>query len=241
MRRTIDFFVRPQVAKFVHRTALQLDHAELVFGARAAALAVNDAVGSAIRGDSAPLDELSAGALDATLYAAICDEVRRGQQWTAAPDVDDVPWSSSSELVDMQLDELSRQRRAIEGDAIVSNVLLVVGAQRRDYVPGLHQLQIGSSLVVLGSEPTGLWRQDVQRELMSRHGCSVHCSVAFTDQLYTFEAAVEGEALLNGSRGEDDEGVEPSFMLADLNGMAPGHGRFWRTATEVSLWPEGWG
>ena len=65
-RRTLDFFVRPQVTKFVHRTALRLDREEILFGAQGAAIAVNNALGSALRGDSTPLEEISqSGAVDA--------------------------------------------------------------------------------------------------------------------------------------------------------------------------------
>ena len=233
-RRTLDFFVRPQVTKFVHRTALRLDREEILCGAQGAAIAVNNALGSALRGDSTPLDEISqSGAVDAELHAALMDEVRRGQQY--APDI-----GEAMNARELQLDELARQRQAISGTARLHDLVLIVGGRRNHFYPfGMYQLKVGSSLVVLSEQPSGLWRADVQRELLLREGCSVQCTVAFAepregapDQLYTFEAAVDGEQLVSGAADLEDT----SFVLTDMNGLGPGGGRFWRMATEVSLW-----
>ena len=142
-RRTLDLFVRPQVTKFVYRTALRLDREEILCGAQGAAIAVNNALGSALRGDSTPLDEISqSGAVDAELHAALMDEVRRGQQY--APDI-----GEAMNARELQLDELARQRQAISGTARLHDLVLIVGGRRKHFDPfGMYQLKVGSSLVV---------------------------------------------------------------------------------------------
>ena len=240
LRSSIDFFVRPQVNTFVYQ-ATRLRRREVIDGARAAALAVNEALRSSLHDDDSALDELSScGALDGALHAALRDEIERGRLW--APDMVEpseylVPAGKTA--IELQLEELTLQRQALKGEARLDGITLVVGADRDSFSPAMHQLKIGTCLVVLGTQPSGLWRTNVQRELMGSRGCSVQCSVAFAeprpgapDQRYTFEVAVSAERLIS----DTDQDEERSFSLVDLNDMMHG-AQFWRTAAEVNLWP----
>ena len=236
----LDLFVRPQIRDFVHLHALHMGAEELVTGARHAALQVNSAIGAAVNGDGALLENMAAtGAVEHTLLQALTSELDTAEEFEQLQ-------PSQGSVAELQLAELARQRRALEGEAQLASTLLVVGRTRRAFTPGLFQLQIGSHLVVIGDDPAGLWRTPRQRDLMYKHGCSVQVGVAFADpahggasvQRLTFEAAIEGDRLISGGGGargggEPDDGDVPELSLVDLNGIALGQGRFWSTATEV--------
>ena len=230
LRRALDLLVRPQVSMFVYEHAFggSTGRAELLAGARLAAGKVNDAVGSAIRGEEEPLNELLAnGALDSTLHTNLLEEATR---------------SRSAGLVDIALAELGRQREQIEGEGQLLEPLLIVGAQRRHGIDHamMHKQCIGSHLVVVGREPASLWHVQRQRDLLLEFGCSVHCTASFGDgkamaaQRYTFESAVDGCDLVAGVDHQDRVRSEPlGFELVCINGMAGG-GQFWRMAAHAA-------
>ena len=71
--------------------------------------------------DDAPLNEmLRVGSVAPTLHAALSDEVRRGR-------------NEGDSMVELMLEELEQQQRAVEdGPVEVQHLLLVAGAQRHD-------------------------------------------------------------------------------------------------------------
>jgi hypothetical protein len=125
----------------------------------------------------------------------------------------------------------------LRGAPCVSDSRLVIGAQR-ELVPS-SDLQspfvaIGSSLIVCGetAERTEcLWHPRRQSELLADNGCLVQVAVSFGDattagHTYLFEAAVNGECLLDAEERTDDN---LQVVVADVNGRMARNGRhaFW--------------
>lgn len=216
-----DLMVGPIVDDFVFEQALRMSEKDLLTGARGAACAVNEAMAAAACGDGGKLDELK-GSLAPSLHAAMWEEVRQLR----------------TDKTEERLQNLNKARRKLEEETpSLVGTLLIIGAQRDQVSRGAMQhrigggadeqqqlgsrLSIGSHLIVCDRSAHRLWSTARQTELLSEHGCSVHCMVSFGDQpdsvpgsgelphhMYTFEMAVDGEVLLGRME------KEPDFSLA---------------------------
>ena len=219
----VDVFIQPMVEDFVFREALRLDQREFLLGAQHAALTVASAYSEAVRGDTTLLDALCRdGGLRKPLHEALCDEARQRQ---AAGKIE----------VEKALLQLGMAMEELRGAPCVSDSRLVIGAQRQLVPPSdLQKLAIGSSLIVCGetAERTdGLWHPRRQSELLADNGCLVQVAVSFGDAMtaghtYLFEAAVDGECLLDAEERTDDNF---QVVVADINGRMARNGRhaFW--------------
>lgn len=221
----VDVFIQPMVEDFVFREALRLGQQEFLLGAQHAALIVASAYTEAMRGDTTLLDALCRdGGLTKPLHEALCDEARLRQ---AAGKIE----------VEKALLQLGMAMEELRGAPCVSDSRLVIGAQR-ELVPS-SDLQspfvaIGSSLIVCGetAERTEcLWHPRRQSELLADNGCLVQVAVSFGDattagHTYLFEAAVNGECLLD-AEGRTDDNLQ--VVVADVNGRMARNGRhaFW--------------
>ena len=221
----VDVFIQPMVEDFVFREALRLGQQEFLIGAQHAALTVASAYSEAVRGDTTLLDALCRdGGLRKPLHEALCDEARQRQ---AAGKIE----------VEKALLQLGMAMEELRGAPCVSDSRLVIGAQR-ELVPS-SDLQspfvaIGSSLIVCGetAERTEcLWHPRRQSELLADNGCLVQVAVSFGDattagHTYLFEAAVNGECLLD-AEGRTDDNLQ--VVVADVNGRMARNGRhaFW--------------
>ena len=230
LTRSIDFLMQPQISTFVFREALRMPKAEFVQGARTAGVAVHDALRAAIKddcGSTSPLDSmLENGLLVPPLHLALASEVNRGR-------------SEGDSALALMLAELDVQSEQLAETAVIRSLRLICGAQRElaadGGYAGMHRLHVGSHLVILDDEPSGLWQVSRQRELMRRRGCCVQIEVVFgsktgKQQAILCEACVDGEALI-APKGREHE---LTVRVADLNDMTGG--RFWNAATRVRPW-----
>lgn len=242
LKAGLDLLMRPLIERFAFRQALRMERAELLSGARIAALRVTEALGSAMHGDGEPLASLAeGGALQPQVFDALREEARRGRE-----DVD-------GEALTAMLGALAAQQCQIEQQCRLRGVSLVVGACRAasgaSSTRRWYQMNIGSHLTVVDDEPAGLWRQERQQHLLFARGATVHAEVEFdahepserAPQRYVFEAYVSGarlqasQTVRNATSGQEarDAGEEDGlqFSIASLNGLA--EPRFWAHAEDV--------
>ena len=230
VRRAAEALMRPQIRDFVHLKALRMGETELLAGAKAAATSVQAAMhASLLDKDDSPLDELlRSGSLAPSLHAALSDEVRRGR-------------TEGDAVLELMISELSLQREAVAtGHASIGNHLLVAGMQRQvaesGSMAGFHRMHLGSHLLVIDQQPSGLWRYERQRSLMQERGVSVQLEIHFdapsSSQTYTLEANLDGDDLADDDQAAagDERGLQ--FLVADLNSMTGG--AFWSATSRVS-------
>ena len=241
--RLADALVRPRVTSLVFERALAMHQREFLAGATHAAQVVCDAVAAASRGDDTELDALlDAELVDAGVHSAICHKIagRRHRAGFAL-------WQ--------HLRTLERRRVLLGGAASLEHVRLIVGAEREtaEKLTRMYRLDVGSHLVVCGTEPHGLWRvccSTPEQLDFERGPCTVQLTVSFgggrppphnpygdpfvcypprpyslEPQTFTFEAAVRAAA------------AEPlRFTVVDVNGMAAdGESDFWSAAGAVGI------
>jgi hypothetical protein len=227
LTRGIDLFIRPSIADFTWMTALRMGRSEFLEGARLAAGAIHGAVRPAVRDhDTGALDAmLRNGSITQPLHRALIAEVDRGRE--------EGEWA-----VDAMLEQLRVQAEQIEGEATVRSIRLVCGARRESIgedMLTLHRLHVGSHLIVLDDEPTGLWRVQRQRELLLKRGGTVQVEASLgieEPQVILLEVSVDSASLM----ASDQDAPEPlPVRVADLNSMTRG-GSFWDTAAPVRPW-----
>ena len=215
--------VAPAVEDFVFKRALRMPAREFLVGATGAAIAVNGAITRALRKDGSLLEDLRlADALTPPLYSALHREVLHVQ-------------AGGEQQFRDTLNRLDREHeKLLMSEPELIGTLLVIGAQR-DHFPhhGQHQLAVGSALVVSDGSGERLWSPTKQTELLESNGCSVQVTVSFGgaregEELYTFEAALDGDAIMNEECADEDLRI----ALADFNGRIPDRNAFWASTSE---------
>lgn len=239
--RFIDLMMRPQISHFCFESALRMSRTDVRRGGKIAITAVHDAIKSSLheKDDSQLNMMLTDGLLAPPLHLALSSEIRRGRE--------EGEWAT-----ELMLTELTEQAQQVDdGEVTLTRTRLIAGAQREvmnDSMLSMHRLHVGSHMIVIDNDPSGLWRVDRQRELMLRRGCCVQLELQFAGlgvragvckpQVLLLEASVAGQMLVDGPRntregGDDDE---LQMIVADLNQMTGGS--FWQSAALVDPW---WG
>lgn len=224
----------PTVDDFIFRRALRMSEGEFLRGSAAAAVAVNSALRDALQDNSTPLTALGP-ALEPSLHSMLCSEMGHARSLGEA---------SLSKVLATSIYE--REQLLHEPELVKAR--MIIGAQR-ECIPreNDHRFAIGSCLVVCDRSDYRLWSTERQAELLAEHGCTVQLTVSFNarheaeteqhaeqteqerskPQLYTFEAAVDGQTLTGESQ------VVAQICLVDLNDRMCTD--FWSAAAEVRL------
>lgn len=236
----VDCMIGPGVEDFVMTQAVSMSHDEFLLGASQAALSVNGAVHEALKGNGRPLDLLERESLTSALHSALHAEIGSVQ-------------SAGDEAVRRRCAQLVAERKQLEqATPTLAGTLLVVGAQRDDFLRGghyLHRLEVGSHLIVCDDTDEGLWAVERQKQLLVEKGCTVQLSVAFAppaeEEATAAASATRGdegvghfytlEASFTGGQLTGDERDDLQFAVADINGRTDG-AAFWAQAQQVEYW-----
>ena len=202
LNSVIDLMVRPQIERFAFSHVLRMPRSEFLRGSRLAASATHGALHAALHeeGTEALMRMADNGCLTPPLHKELTRELLRGMAVTqhlpgpgadAEPNAESVPLLMRAKLAE-QASEVAR------GEATLTHIRLVAGmhrslAESSGGLAGYHRLHVGSHLLVVDDQPTGLWRVERQRQLLLTRGCCVQLEVAFggRDAVWPPAAATE--------------------------------------------------
>jgi len=224
--------VHLQVSAFASRHALRMDTREMLSGAEFAAQNVARAYHDSVCGKSAEFVALGErGAIDTRLHRSLTEEI------AGILDADNDESDGCVKGAMQQREAMLNMRAAhMSSPAEIDGMHMIIGGLRdRFQGAGMHYAECGSHLTVVSDSADGLWRMDVQQQVLIERGCTVQLRIRFGDgQLaagassYLFEAAISSD-IWNLDEGVD---VEPYFTLVDMDGMLDGN-PFWTTAVRV--------